>query len=183
MHDDTRMAVEPELCLKRVDRLGALLGRQSVRRLGADRGVIERLLALRADGVGVHLDERAAQVLRDGASGLDEAHALVLLGVAEVRCELLRPGAGFALDDHASRPSALRIASRTTPRPASACLQLGIRRRRAAEIHVAGDLVEVAADMAKFAEQPRQLPPLDRRSPHLARRGRTKQHLTGIAAG
>ena len=36
--------------------------------------------------------------------------------------------------------------------------------------------------MAKLAEKPRQLPPLDRRTANLARRGCAKQHLTGIAA-
>src|SRR5688572_16195989 len=94
-----------------------------MRRRGADGGVIERLLAVCADGVGVHLDKRAAQILRDGAACFDEAHALVLLGVAEMHCELLRSGAGFSLDDHASRPSALRIALRTRPSPPRVCLR------------------------------------------------------------
>src|SRR4029077_10265961 len=120
-HNDARMSVEAELGLQRVDGLGALIVGQSVRRLGADGGGIERFLAPCADGVDIHLDQRAAQILRDGATCLDEADALVLLGIAEVRRELLRSGAGFALDDHGSRPSAFRIASRTEPRPASVC--------------------------------------------------------------
>src|SRR3984893_18172231 len=119
--DDARMSVEAEPGLQRVDSLGALVNGQSMRRRGADGSVVERLLAVCADGVGIHLGKRAAQILRDGATRLDEAHALVLLGIAEMRRELLRPGAGFALDNHASRPSALRIASRTRPRPASVC--------------------------------------------------------------
>ena len=50
----------------------ALFGRQAVRRLGTDRRVIERLLAARAHGIGVHFDERADQVLRDGALDFEE---------------------------------------------------------------------------------------------------------------
>ncbi len=52
-----------------------------------------------------------------------------------------------------------------------------------AEIHVAGDLVEITANMTQLAKKPRQLAPLNRRASHLARRGCSKQHLTAIAAG
>src|SRR2546430_219347 len=93
-----------------------------MRRLRAHGGMVERALAAGADGVGIHLYESAAQVLSDGSARFDEAHALVLLGIAEMRSELLRPGARFAFDNHASRPSAFRIASRTRPRLSSVCL-------------------------------------------------------------
>src|SRR5665213_2176385 len=122
MHDDdARVAVEAEFAFEHVDRFAALFVGQPVRRFGADGGVIERLLAVGAGGVGAHLDERAAQILRDGASRLDEAHALVLLGIAEVRRQLLRRCAGFSLDDHGARPSASRMAPRTPTRLASVC--------------------------------------------------------------
>src|SRR5260370_42611978 len=93
-----------------------------MRRLRAHGGMVERALATRADGIGIHFDKRAAQVLSDGSARFDKADALVLLGIAEMGGELLRPGARLALDDHASRPRAFRIASRTRPRPASVCL-------------------------------------------------------------
>jgi len=51
-----------------------------------------------------------------------------------------------------------------------------------ANIHAAGDLVEVAADMAKFAEEPREFAALDRRSAHLAWRRCAQEHLTGVTA-
>src|SRR5579862_1262130 len=116
-HDHAGVTGEPELFFQRLNRFGALLGREPMRRFGTHRCMIERLLAARADRIGVHLYERTAQILRDGAANIDERDLLVFLGVAEMRRKRGGTGARLALDNHGARPRAFRIASRTSASP------------------------------------------------------------------
>ena len=78
------VAIQPELLFESVNSFVTLLRREPVWRLGTDGGVIERLLATRAERVAVHLNERAAEILGDRATALQHPDLLVLLGIAEM---------------------------------------------------------------------------------------------------
>jgi hypothetical protein len=82
--DDAGLSLEAERLFGNVERFHKLRAGERIARLRAYHGMIERLLAFGAFGIGFHLFERADGILRDGAFDLDERDALVFTDALEI---------------------------------------------------------------------------------------------------